>query len=691
MKKFFNWYAHKLTKHPKTVFGIGIMIAIVIIIAGFGFGGTLSNEAMSISGTPATKAAKIANKHFKNPNNGAQAQVVLKSKDKLTSNANQKKLVKMQNELTKESGVKLVLSPVQQQNLAQKAQVGYFTVIYQNKTITKKQSDELKKVADKYRSNNFKVELSGTASSVEVSEAPEIVGLSIALVILIITFSAFLAAGLPILATLIGLVAGLGGLFFVAKYANVASYDISLAAMIALAVGIDYALFLVSRFRDERKHLTVDQVMVNTLTTTGPSVVFAAVTIVVALLSISTLGIGFLGVMGNVAALTVVISVLLNLIITPSILRIFPCLGQSKLKHQPKNSSKYKPVKLFTKAVHNHSLITALVAILVLIGLALPVNHMQLGLPNDGSKQTSTTERRAYDIKAKAYGAGNDATLVALVENDKNSVTAKILFNKVNRLANIKKVGQPILATDGKYLMVTIIPKIEANSHATQKLVNKVRALKINNHKIMVTEVTAVNIDISARLSAALPKFLLIIVGFAFLLLMVALRSFLLPLMAVIGFVLSLLASLGVVVLTIQDGHFANLLNLLGKTAILNFLPVLLVGILFGLAMDYEVFLVQRIYEEHLKFGTTTKEAVQREMTGTGSSVIAAALIMTAVFASFTFTDEIIIQSMGLALAAGVFINAFIVRMLLVPALINIFGKANWYFPKWLDNILPKI
>ena len=303
---------------------------------------------------------------------------------------------------------------------------------------------------------------------------------------------------------------------------------------------------------------------------------------------------------------------------------------------------------------------------------------MHLGLPNDGSKQVSTTERRAYDIKARAYGAGNDSMLVTVIKNTQKPQLASNYVKAVQDQANVKMVTPIIPSQDGKYLMLSVTPKTDSNDVNTEKLVKNLRKIKVNGQQIRVTGSTAMNIDISEKLNSVLPKFLLIITAFAFILLVVALRSLVIPLVAVIGFILSIIATLGAVTFTIQEGHFAGLLHLPGKTAVLNFLPVITIGILFGLAMDYEVFLVRQIHEEYLKSANNISLAVERGLSKVGSAIIAAALIMITVFASFAFTDEIIIQSMGLALAFGVFADAFIVRLLLVPSMIKLCGKLNW-------------
>lgn len=687
MSKFFKWYTHKVKRFPKRILGLGVLIVIITAILGLGFGGSLSSEGMTIGNTPAQKAADIVSKNFKNTSTGAQVQVVLRAKDSLKTSENQKRISNLQNILQKQSNVKTVVTPDQLFNYASKDKVAYLTVNYTNKTVTDAETAKLVKVIKDYRNSTFEIELSGISSKVEVSETPEIVGISIAFIILVITFGSFLIAGLPILSAILGLLTGLSGIFVVTKFTDVASYDLSLAAMVALAVGIDYALFIVARYRDEREKTNSDNAIYVALTKTGPSVIFAASTIIVALLGMSALGIGFLGVMGAVSALCVLLVVIVSFLIVPSTLVLFPTLG---IHRRITFSKKIKPSKGFAKLLNAHSKLVMLLSVVFLILVAIPASHIQLGLPNDGSKPLNATERKAFDIKADAYGAGNDAMLVTVIKNNGTDKT-RAFEKAVKSLSNIKTVSPAIPSANGKYMMYTITPKTEANAHKTQVLVNKVRKLQQKvNLPVYVTGKTAANIDISNKLMSALPKFLIIIVAFAFFLLMMAFRSILIPLVAVVGFVLSLLATLGVVVLTIQDGHLANLLNLPGKSSVLNFLPVLLVGILFGLAMDYEVFLVSRIREEFLISGNN-KVSIEKGVQDTGSAIIAAALIMISVFTSFVFTNEIIIQSMGLALASGVFFDAFIVRMLIVPAAINVFGKYNWYLPKWLDKILPNL
>lgn len=673
MEKIFQRYGKLTTVHPKTILGVGIIIIFIMLLAGFKFGGSLSTKELAINNTPASQTTDLVKKHFPS-NNGAQAQVVLKSHSKLTTTENQKLMGKIEAALTKDKNVATVISPVMGRTLAQKDHVGYFTVNYKNKKITDHETNNLKRIASRYGNRDTQIELSGISQKVAVSEVPEIVGILVALGILAVTFTSLVTAGLPIISALVGLLTGIGGVFYCAKFVDVPSYDISLAAMVSLAVGIDYALFLVARYKQERQYTERAQALINAVQYTGPSIVFAGATIVIALLSMNVLGIGFLGIMGNMAAIAVISTVLITLLLVPSILQLCPAIGRPKQEQ----NKRFLPIKFIKNAVVNHSVITVCCSLLILILAALPIQQMHLGLPNDGSKQVSTTERRAYDIKARAYGAGNDSMLVTVIKNTQKPQLASNYVKAVQDQANVKMVTPIIPSQDGKYLMLSVTPKTDSNDVNTEKLVKNLRKIKVNGQQIRVTGSTAMNIDISEKLNSVLPKFLLIITAFAFILLVVALRSLVIPLVAVIGFILSIIATLGAVTFTIQEGHFAGLLHLPGKTAVLNFLPVITIGILFGLAMDYEVFLVRQIHEEYLKSANNISLAVERGLSKVGSAIIAAALIMITVFASFAFTDEIIIQSMGLALAFGVFADAFIVRLLLVPSMIKLCGKLNW-------------
>jgi len=435
--------------------------------------------------------------------------------------------------------------------------------------------------------------------------------------------------------------------------------------------------------------------------TAGSAVVFAGITVIIALLGLGVAKIPFLTMMGISAAVCVLFAILIAVIFVPAILAVFG--------HKIGPSRKNKFLARFTSKKNNEesnkwgNFVTkrpwtvTILGILLLVVVSIPFFHMQLGLPDNGTKSDETTERRAYDLLSEAYGPGYHSSLVVLAETDKSS---KDIQSKVNNvveelgdLTNVKNVNPPIPGKSGNTFMISITPKTGPNDIETNDLVHSIRELSDKNKeqvKLYVTGATAVNIDISEKLNNAVPLFASLIVGFAFILLVLVFRSILVPLKAVLGFLLSLLATLGFVVFVIQDGNFYSLFGFPTASPVLAFLPVIVIGILFGLAMDYEVFLVSRMREE-FTHSKDAKKAILAGIKDSGGVVTAAGLIMIAVFTGFMLAPDPIIKSMGFALTFGIIFDAFVVRMAIVPAVMTLMGKAAWYLPSWLDKILPNI
>jgi uncharacterized membrane protein YdfJ with MMPL/SSD domain len=341
-----------------------------------------------------------------------------------------------------------------------------------------------------------------------------------------------------------------------------------------------------------------------------------------------------------------------------------------------------------------------LVGLALLIGMAMPAMHMKLGLPDDGSKPTSTTERRSYDLLTEGFGPGFNGPLTVVVDAPGlSSEEQKDLANKVvdglEKFPGVAAVSPATQNEAGDLTVVKVTPTSGPSSDSTKDLVTALRdkADEIRDQtgiEAAVTGTTALNIDTADRLDAALPKYVLVVVGLALLLLMVVFRSVLVPIKAAAGFLLSIGASMGLVVLVFQDGHLADLLGVAEAGPIVSFLPILLIGILFGLAMDYEVFLVSRMRESFVHTGRA-RESVVTGYGHSGRVVTAAAIIMTAVFGAFLLDDDPVIKSIGLSLAVGVLADAFIVRMTLVPAVMAMLGRRAWWMPKRLGRVLPKI
>lgn len=564
----------------------------------------------------------------------------------------------------------MVILPEQQQNLTKNNTIGYATVTFKKAKEDVKQSsiNHLVKATKITKDAGIETELTGdlTISEMDTGEESEIYGLLAAIIILAITFASVIMAGMPILSALIGLGISVLGVVILSNWIEFTTSDLSLSGMIGLAVGIDYALFIISRYRQEiKKGHSREESLAKSMTTAGKAVIFAGTTVIVALLAMSTLGISFLSVMGFAGALSVLGAMLTASTIIPAVIVLLGKIATGEKQNRVlARFGRLKRDYGWGKFVNKFKLLLSGMVLLGLIVVALPARNMNLGLPTDADKSTKTTERRAYDIMTEGYGAGHAATLVVLVKTG-DSETAQDVATELQNTANVERVIPPMIGNgkSGQYYMITLIPKIDGNAVATKNLVKAIRAKsnKNGNPTLLVTGSTAINIDMSDALLVALPKFALNIVAFAF--------------------VLSLLATLGALVFIVQKGHFDDLIGLAGPSAILNFLPVLVIGIMFGLAMDYEVFLISRVKEVYDETGDTQK-ALLEGMKDNGKAIFAAILIMASVFMGFFFAADSTVKSMGLALTLGIFFDTLIVRMILVPAMLAVFGKANWYLPK---------
>lgn len=699
--KFLSSLSNFIYKHTK------LTILLVLLVVGV-FGGiavyqgsNFSDASLEMKGTESQTALNIVKKDFSSVSSeNATEKVIFKAKNgKLTDASKVQAINQFVQKAMKDKNIKVVLTPTQQQNIVKKDKIGYATIVYKQKKANLKQSsvDHVLRAIKETRKAGIQTELTGdlTINQMDTGEKSEIYGLIAAIIILAITFSSFIAAGLPIISAILGLAVSVMSIMILSHHITFVSADLSLSGMIGLAVGIDYGLFIISRYQQEFKNgLSRKEALTKSMTTAGRSVIFAGVTVIVALLAMSVLGISFLTVMGFAGAISVLFALFTSLTFIPAMIIL---LGKFVTGEKPnrflKVFSRAKKNYGWGKFVNKYKVLLAIASIGLLVVTAIPFSHINLGLPTDGNKSTDFTERRAYDLMKEGYGAGNSATLVVLVHTNKQA-KAITAYNEIKTDKNVSTTTPPMQGNGktGNYFMLTVTPKTDGNSVSTKKLVNKIRSQseKDGVPELLVTGSTAINIDMSDALMQALPKFAVIIVVFAFILLMVIFRSLLIPTVAVGGFLLSLLATLGALVFIVQDGHIQGLLGLTGKSAILNFAPVLVIGILFGLAMDYEVFLVSRIREVYNQT-KDSKKAVLEGLKSSGKAVFAAALIMTAVFMGFVFAGDSTVKSIGIVLTLGILFDAFIVRMILVPSMIAIFENKNWYLPKWLDKILPHI
>jgi RND superfamily putative drug exporter len=530
----------------------------------------------------------------------------------------------------------------------------------------------------------------------------ESIGVIIALVVLVVTFGSLVAAGMTMLNALIGVGAGMAGLFALSSVVTLTSTAPVLALMLGLAVGIDYSLFITSRHRQHLvEGLEPQEAAARAVGTAGSAVVFAGITVVIALAGLFVVQIPFLTVMGLAAAGTVAVAVLVAITLLPALLgfagqRVLP----RKLRGGAGHATSHAQVKegfgfRWARLVIRLRIPVILVGVLGLGALALPAADMRVALPGAGAGPVGTPGRDAADLITEGFGPGFNGRLALVVSSDSAEQTAAAVQQTTQVLQgtpDLLALTPPTLSRDKQTALLSVLPTSGPTDAATEDLVHEVRdrVAAVRGADVALTGQTAVGIDVSEKLSDAMPVYLLLVVGLSVLLLMLVFRSVLVPLKAALGFLLTVGATFGITVLVFQEGHLAGLVGLDTPGPLISFLPILLIGILFGLAMDYEVFLVSRMREDFVH-GAGPQEATVSGM-GHGARVVtAAALIMTSVFAGFILLDDPVIKSMGFALAIGVAIDAFVVRMTIVPAVISLLGRSAWWLPRWLNRVLPNV
>ncbi|KUN06603.1 hypothetical protein AQI95_12020 [Streptomyces yokosukanensis] len=671
------------------------------------------NTSFSIPGTEAQKAFDLLEQRFPGMSaDGATARVVFKapSGEKMTDKLNKATVEKTVKELGSGSEVASVADPYLGHAVSKNGTIAYASVKYKVSGMELKDStrDALKGAAQHARDAGLSVEVGGDAlSATPETGSSEVIGIGIAAVVLVITFGSLLAAGFPLLTAIIGVGIGVSTITALASALDLGSTTSTLASMIGLAVGIDYALFIVSRYRAElAEGREREEAAGRAVGTAGSAVVFAGLTVVIALVGLSVVNIPMLTKMGVAAAGTVAIAVLIALTLIPALLgyagrKIKPAGEKSKLLgggRTPKKPGRPNMGTRWASFVIRRPVAVLLLGVLGLGAAAIPAASLELGLPDDGSQPTSTTQRRAYDLLSEGFGPGFNGPLMVVVDA-KGSADPEAAFTKVgNEIKGLKDVVTVTPAQANKArdtATITVVPKSKPSSKTTEDLVHAIRdkgadITKETDSKLLVTGTTAMNIDVSQKLNDALLPYLALVVGLAFLLLIVVFRSVLVPLKAALGFLLSVMAALGAVVAVFQWGWLSSLFNVEETGPVMSMMPIFMVGVVFGLAMDYEVFLVTRMREAFVH-GEKPTQAVVTGFKHGARVVTAAAVIMIAVFSGFIGSSESMVKMIGFGLAIAVFFDAFIVRMAIVPAVLALLGKRAWWLPKWLDRVLPNV
>ena len=537
------------------------------------------------------------------------------------------------------------------------------------------------------------------AQTTEVMGVGEIVGVVVAIIVLLIMLRTAVGAALPVLTAFVGVGFSTMLALSLSGQVQMASVTPMLGVMLGLAVGIDYSLFLLNRYRTElRRGTEVIEAIGLATGTAGSAVTFAGMTVMIALIGLSVTGIPFLALMGGVAALAVLVAVLITLTLTPALLGL---VGKRLLPKSQRDVTVDEAEHVKTPLAVRRPLPVLLAAVAALAILAIPMGSMRLGLPDGSTEPQDSTQYAAYTTVDEEFGAGKNGpmTVVADLPEDATEQEAQELQlavgQEVSELDDVASVVPTPIDVDSGMALLQVVPESGPSDEATETLVDDIRGLSGNveaagDPTIGVAGTTAANIDVSQVLSDALPVYLAVVVAISMVLLILVFRSILVPVIASLGFLLSLLAAFGVVVAVYQWGWLSWLFNVTEPGPVLSFLPTLMVGILFGLAMDYQLFLVTGMREAHVH-GYPARTAVVRGMVGGRAVVTAAAIIMTSVFAGFIFSHMAMIRPMGFGLATGVLFDAFLVRMTIIPALMTLLGEKAWWFPRWLDRILPNV
>ncbi|HEY4752331.1 MAG TPA: MMPL family transporter, partial [Candidatus Limnocylindrales bacterium] len=528
----------------------------------------------------------------------------------------------------------------------------------------------------------------------------ELVGLVVAAIVLFVMLGTLIGAGLPILTALLGVGIGALGALALSGVVDMVSVTPILGMMLGLAVGIDYALFIVNRHRRQLKDgYEVAESIALANGTSGNAVLFAGSTVIIALLALNVTGIPFLGLMGTVGAACVAIAVLIAITLTPALLslvgtRILRRSERTRLSGQTGPAAVKPAQPISTRG----AVVRVIAGIAVLVLVAVPATSLRLGLPVGSADAADSTQHRAYDVIDEKFGAGTNGPLLVVADLPGSPTEDQLLDEQVQiakRLAafdGVAAVAPVGSSADRTVTAFQVVPTEGPTSVSTERLVNSLRAASPLDGGIAlgVAGQATGNIDISAKLSEALPLYLTLVVGLSLLIMVVVFRSLFVPIVATGGFVLSLFAALGGVVAIFQWGWLGGLFGVSTPAPIINFLPTLLVGVLFGLAMDYMLFLATGMREAYAH-GAPAKTAVVLGVRAGRSVVVAAAIIMISVFGGFVFSDSAIIRPMGFALAFGVLVDAFFVRLLIMPALMSLAGDWAWWLPKWLDRLIPNV
>ncbi|MEV7727314.1 MMPL family transporter [Streptomyces sp. NPDC087917] len=702
----------------------GLMVILWVLI--FGAVGVAASSAppppadtFSMPGTESQKAFDLLKEKFPAADaTGASARVVVRAPQgsKISDSGPKAEVTKLLGDLAKAPEVVGATDPYQTRTISEDGTTAYAVVTYKvpGPEVSDEAHDAFGKITDKARTGGLTVEAGGDAVQIEVAAggSAEGIGILISAIVLLITFGSVIAAGMPLLTAVVGIGIGISGITAL----GLSTTTTTLAMMLGLAVGIDYALFILSRYRSEMMEgRDREEAAGRAVGTAGSAVVFAGLTVIIALAGLAVVNVPMLTTMGLAASGTVAVAVLIAITLVPALIGFAPVkvmrrhdrgafrakpLSERRQRKAAKRAAKEAGGKpnLSTRwagYVLRHPVGVLLVGVLSLGAMAIPAADLELGLPGEGTMAPDTTQRKAYDLLSDSFGPGFNGPLMITVEAKDAKAAGDAVGKALAKEDGVDTVSPAAVNEAGDTAIINVVPTTGPTDGRTEDLVRSLRALagdleSQTGGEVLVTGQTALFIDFSKTLDDALLPYLALVVGLAFLLLLLVFRSVLVPLKAALGFLLSVSAALGAVVAVFQWGWLKDVFGIDQPSPIMSTMPIFMIGVVFGLAMDYEVFLVSRMREAYVH-GARPHEAVATGFRYSGRVVAAAAVIMISVFSGFILDVNDMVKMIGFALATAVLFDAFIVRMAIVPALFALLGKTAWWLPRWLDALLPNV
>ena len=668
--------------------------------------GTAYANTFNLPGTDSTHALSLLQSNFKGKS-GDVDEIVFHARTG-TIASHKQEILAMDQKVAKVASVACVISPfVGGSFQTSKNDTIAFSVVYFYKQGYKLKSAQVQPVENAgitARSQSLDVEFAGNAFEQLASQkgSPDLIfGLILTAIVLVLAFGSFFAMLLPLGVALFAVGIATASTTLLSHGLSIATFAPILGSLIGLGVGIDYALFIVTRTRQGLKRgLSSEEAIVTAINTSGRAVLFAGTTVCIALLGMLVLQLSFLNGVAIAASLTVLITMLASLTLLPALLGFQGAHVLSRRERRSLAANGPEPIvtnsrwQRWANVVSKHPRKLSLVALIAIVFVCIPFFSLHLGSSDAGTDPASSTTRQAYDLLAQGFGPGVNGPLqvVGSIHGAKDLATMELLDQKLQGKPDVSEVAPLQISKNGKVAVINVVPKTSPDSSVTENLISTIRndyipAVDHTHTGIYVGGLTAIFVDFAQVFTSKIPLFVGVIVLLGCLLLMVAFRSIVIPLTAAAMNIFAAGASFGLVVAVFQWGWGSSLINA-GTGPVESFLPTIMIAILFGLSMDYQVFLVSRMHEEWLNTGSN-EEAINRGQANTGRVISAAALIMICVFFSFAFGGQRIIAEFGIGLGGAVLMDAFILRTVLVPALMHFFGDANWYFPKWLDRITP--